>query len=282
MRIKSFFTGCLLMATLLVSNQDLSAGMDWGCCERPCQPCCEPTCCEPEACCDNTWSVTVNGGVVPTWFLRRSSNNYFFRPIDSLVGDDFPFTGASNRFHDQWDHPWTVGVEIGYMYCCNWEAFFDFSYLQAEGRCCTNLATPRGLSFNTRAHEFRSYEYYLGTRYYFDPYFCYFTPFVGGKVGLVQRNGASVRETIGVGIVDTIFDGDRIFKNTTTVGGGFHIGVNCDLTCNLALSFKVEALFTGDWAHDRIDNISPFPIIVLGSTGPILEVPITLGLRYTF
>ena len=122
MRIKSFLTSCLFLATLLVSNQKLSA-YEWSS-PWDSNPCCTPnydTCCAP-ACCDNSgWSVTVYGGVQPSWFLRREPTEFHFRPADALAGVGF-FRGREPRFNDLWDHPWNVGIEIGYFYCCDWRS----------------------------------------------------------------------------------------------------------------------------------------------------------------
>ena len=184
MRIKSFMTGCFLMATLLVSNQKLAA-FDW-CCLGDQDPCCEGSPYDADR-----WSVSVNGGVTPSWFLRHSGDLFFFRAADILVTDDFPIVGRGNRFDDRWDIPWNLGFEVGYMYCCRWEGFFDFTYTQADRRHRHELIA-HDLEFEFRSGQYRAYEYYVGTRYYLDTWFCAFTPFVGAKIGGITRDGIRV------------------------------------------------------------------------------------------
>ena len=276
MRIKTFMTSCLLLATtLLVSNQKLQAfdfGGMWD----------QDSCCEGSAYDEGRWAVSVNGGVTPSWFLRHGADQLFFRGIDSLPGDDFPFLSRGNRFDDRWNIPWNVGFEVGYMICCQWEAFFDFSYTQAEGRRHENLIA-HGLELEFHPRNYSAYEYYLGTRYYFPTMFCAFTTFVGGKVGGITRDGNRGRDEGEVVATAVITDfSDRLYRESTTIAGGFHVGVNWDISSCLALTLKAEAIFSGDLEGGRLDNVSPFPVVVVGNTGPLLHVPVTLGVRYSF
>ena len=276
MRLKTIATGCLALATLLVSNQKLSALDFGGLFNNDC--CCD----EGSAYDEGRWSFSVAGGFTPTYFQRRGNDFVFFE------GFAEPFTRRTARFRDQFDFPWTVGLELGYMYCCNWELFTDFTYTQAEGKRHSFHdfgGTVEGLLIDRHPNTFRSYEWYVGNRYYLPTMFCSFTPFVGAKVGVVYRSGISARDTFTPDVTEEVLD-FQFYKSSTTVAGGFQLGVNYDISSCLQVTLKAEALWSGslDGGHsDRraaIDGTGPFTVI--GQTGPLLYVPCTLGLRYSF
>ncbi|WP_249274306.1 hypothetical protein [Parachlamydia sp. AcF125] len=178
------------------------------------------------------------------------------------------------------------------MYCDRLELFADFNYTQAGGRHHSYKTSDVSLASKEKIGHYRAYDFYLGTRYYLFPVFSNLTPFFGGKVGLVTRD--KIRGSTRTVVADTSGVGHKHthFRSDTTISGGLHAGVNWDLSANLSVTLKAEAIWSGDWRPtvDREEGSSTsvvetpvsLPIIVHGKTGPILSVPVTLGIRYAF
>lgn len=74
----------------------------------------------------------------------------------------------------------------------------------------------------------------------------------------------------------------RAFKSGTTVSAGLQLGLNWDFDCNWCLSFKAEAIVQGQWETRLLSPPPLFSKMVVGSTGPVMVYPITIGLRYSF
>jgi len=309
MKFKSLFGSLVLLATIAMSTQSLTAygtdsyGGEYGnygdnfgggnygggyggdCCPPPCEPCGGNW-----DCCDGTpydackWSASINGGVTPMWFQRRGRTLQF----DRLGGLFFePFGHKLPKFNDLFDLPWNVGIELGYMLCDRVETFVDFDYTSAKGKNRSYVG-PDEIFVRHRFNHYRAYDFYLGTRYYLPTWFCSFTPFFGAKVGLVARNKIrthTTRSTVdGVEISSGSF---TRFKSDTTISGGLQMGVNWDFSACASVTLKAEAVWSGDWRPSVIDeSVSPLstfvPLVVYGKTGPVLSVPVTLGLRYAF
>lgn len=303
MKLKSLFGSLVLLATVAMSSQSLTAygtdsyGGDYGnygdnfgggyagdCCNP-----CEAPCGGNWDCCDGTaydagkWSVSINGGVTPMWFERRGRTQEF-----TNLGSFFlpPVGHKLSRFNDLFDLPWNVGIELGYMLCDRVETFVDFDYTSAQGKRRTHGGSDEDLFTRHRFNHYRAYDFYLGSRYYLCPVFCSFTPFFGAKVGLVARNKIRTRTTREDSLLSESGSFTR-FKSDTTISGGVHLGVNYDFSCNIAVTLKAEAVWTGDWrpatAYEGEGIVSTLaPLVFYGKTGPILSVPVTLGIRYTF
>jgi hypothetical protein len=106
-------------------------------------------------------------------------------------------------------------------------------------------------------------------------------------VGLIHRNGsnADIERTLGTIVLASGSYTEHL--SHTTVSGGFHAGINWDISSCLAVTLKAEALLSGDaratFRDEFVDIIAPSaPLVVLGHTGPVLHVPVTLGLRFSF
>ena len=281
MKIKTFLASSyIILASLLpnTSNQQLSA-FDW---DGLCDPIICDVCSPYDEC---RWSISLLSGASPTYFLGDNDDLLFFNPPIVVTS---PLEAESRSFHNQYNLPWNAGVELGYMFFDNCEIFLDFTYNTSKTREDNRfIGDVTGNIFLLTATHYRSYDYHIGSRYYFDTFCCVFTPFIGGKIGITNRDGVLISENIvspaGTSIT---YCGIPRFCKTTTFSGGFHVGVNWDLTCCLAVTFKAEALVSGQWDSPiiRAPNPNPFglPTVVLGRTGSIIEVPITLGLRYNF
>ncbi|CCB85705.1 MULTISPECIES: hypothetical protein [Parachlamydia] len=279
MKFKStIYASFLFLTILFTSTQSLSAfDYDFGCCDygTPYDEC--------------KWSVSINGGVSPTWFQRKGRDLYF-----NHLGPFFevPESFKTPKFCKIFDLPWNVGIELGYMFCDRLEVFADFDYTQACGKRHHHRRSDISASSRERVSQYRAFDFYLGTRYYLCPIFCSFTPFFGGKVGLITRDKirGSTRTTVTGGSSGFGHRHTR-FKSDTTISGGLHAGVNWDLSSCLSVTVKAEAIWSGDWRPTNADEgegssvinpALPVPLIIHGKTGPVLSVPVTLGLRYAF
>ena len=279
MKIKNLIASSLLLMMCLFFNQHLSA-LCW-CNMWDQSPCSE----SDYAYNASRWSASVFGGANPTAFIEHRTDDLFYVPTPPRI--PFPVVVDSTRYQDQFHMPWTAGVELGYMYCDDWEVFIDFAYNFAASKDHKLKDSVLNQNVIFEATKYRSYDYHIGVRHYFDTVLCYITPFIGGKVGVTHRQGIHINETIvtSTNAVSTFFD-IPLYDRTTTVSGGFHIGLNWALTCNIAVTLKVEAILSGDWRSFDIPAPTPNPLglptIVPGNNGALIEFPATLGLRFSF
>lgn len=275
MKLKSLFGSLVFMAMIALSS-NLTAYGSWD------DECCG---CDPTPYDAGKFSASIQGGVTPHWFQRRG-RNFHFDHVGPLFLDT-PWSHRSSKFNSLFDLPWNVGVELGYMVCCRVEFFADFDYTYAQGK---RHHFRRSTVFHReKFRHYRAFDFYLGSRYYLPTMFCSFTPFIGGKVGLVCRDRIRTRthrffDSSEVAIVDGNF---TRYKSDTTISGGLHLGVNWDFSACASITLKAEAIWTGDWRPTRVnelleDSFLPAPIVFRGHTGPIFSVPVTLGLRYAF
>lgn len=309
MRLKFILASCITLATLIISCSKLPAyecDCPRACCDEtphydPCcegtpsyQPCfpCNPCSCDTpsynfscpwDPCCDGTpydegkWSISAYGAVTPTWFADRGSTLVFDRitPTTFLLPD----SGTLAKFNTLFRTPWTLGVELGYMICKNWEVFSDFEYTTAGG-CRRSFLDVDGSTVSESLPRYRTLNWYLGSRYYLPPFWCNFTPFIGAKAGAVYRYNIRA-DIVRTGVVAGTFFNE--FSPGYTVSGGLQLGVNWDLSSCLVLTLKAEAVWLGGWRTNFRDEGAPSgPIVVLGDIGPLFSVPVSIGLRISF
>jgi hypothetical protein len=281
---------CLAAMCCLVSTQKAEAFL--GCfddCNWFRNDCCDP-CDSPYAA--GKWNIGFQGGVDYTQFTRRGVSTTFGPGIVASQTE-------LGRFSRGWDLPWTVGVSAGYMVCDNVELFLEGDYVSAEGRrhhrsglLTVGSSTSSGGFGLERFSRYEDWEFYVGSRYYFCPFWDCFTPFLGAKLGGQYHHRIHVRsefDLVGISSSSSSFSSSAAtaYRGNTTVAAGFQGGINYDINCNLAIVLKGEVVVSGCWDNDtRLGATTPGLIggttTLFGNTGPVVSYPVTLGLRYTW
>lgn len=273
MKLKSCFFICLTLSTIFFSTHSLFAFDTYYC----------PKVCKRTPYDVGRWSFSANGGVVPTWFVDEETTLIF--PRTTLISLGSPHLTKLGNFDNLFGLPWTAGAEIGYMVCCRWEIFTDFDYISASGKNRTH-PDELGGTINEVFHQYRLWDWYLGLRYYLPPIWQNFTPFIGGKAGIIHRNGVATdiirTDALGLTLTDGTFN---LFRNGLEVSGGVQFGINYDVSACFSLTLKAEAIWSGCWnleTRDESNGILLTPIVVPGNIGGVFTVPVTLGLRFAY
>jgi hypothetical protein len=240
------------------------------------------TCSAAPLCCGKL-SVMVKGGVTPTSYSDRQPffNNY------PDPGPGIIESALATRFSNQFSVPWNIGAEVAWNAGCRIQYFVEYSYTQASGK--TFFSDRSGVPITQRfIDEYRTHAGYLGSRYYFsrESLFCFgqIAPYVGLKVGLAAQERVRFEQVIR-GIAQGA--AQPYFLSQKAVSGGVQVGLEW-WACR-CLSVVLQGEFVGTCGFKPNRNVVVNPSLSggianmnVGSTGWVLNWPITLGLRYSF
>ena len=231
------------------------------------------------------------------------------------------------KFDDKFEYPWQVGFEIEYNPTECVGMYIDFSYTQARGKShrydlsdtiafattcdeddISELAGIREFEFRDEFREeyddLKEFQIYLGARYYTERCCCA-SFFFGSKIGVKWRNSLDyrlkIRETTDGERGDLIDHGEyEYFENHLVFSGGFHLGLDYEVSPCCSIVFQLEAVASGCYkTHDRNttrsfvsenletedgDTVTYITSrkITGGNAGTILNFPITIGTQISF
>lgn len=231
------------------------------------------------------------------------------------------------KFEDKFEYPWQVGFEIEYNPTECVGVFVDISYTQARGKSnhydlsdtinfattCdsddeTELAGIQSFDFRDEFREeyddLKEFQGYLGCRYY-SSRCCGAALFFGSKIGVKWRSSLDyrleIRETTDGERGDLIDHGEyQYFDNHLVFSGGFHLGLDYEISPCCAVILQVEAVASGCYkTNDRKtnrtfvsenletedgDTVSYITSrkITGGNAGTVINFPITVGTQLTF
>ena len=234
-----------------------------------------------------SWSIGIKGGIHPAWYTVRSDSFFFEQPSPEDLN---PIKKRLDTFNRQYELPWIAGGEISMILCPRLEIFAEGDYTAAfskkiERSLNSSNNESEDDDYNTYEVKFSNYRAtggYLGVRAYSPSFWCcQFAAFIGAKMGLLYRQHAS-------GFWEFELDneytslGAQSFKKGWVPSGGIQVGVNYDPVCCYSLFLKVEILLSGCWGTGHFNAGDPGPYVVLGQTGPVMSLPVTMGVRMNF
>lgn len=229
--------------------------------------------------CAGRYSISMLGGVAPTVYGDRvlANESNATPPAFELI--NIPM------FSDQFNVPFILQGELGYMICNDWEVFYDFDWSYASGKTHSfshkDSSGTVDVSGTQKFKTYKAYGNYLGTRYYLNFCCSAIKPFAGIKIGMMTRDAVNVKQVATSG-TDKFTDHFSYFERDTSLSGGVHIGLDWQLNQNLSLIIKGEVIATDERRSRIIFNHSPNPVLKAGRTNIQFSFPITLGARWTF
>lgn len=252
------------------------------------------------SCCDegplfcNAKSVQVKGGVTPSWFSSRE------RTLVSMP-TEFPyvFTGPKGpQFDKIFNTPWTVGVELNWNASTNVQFFAEYAYVNASSKK-HRFSFDEGDTFHLKHGSFQTKGFYLGTRYFFgnlwfDQCCCMgsISPFIGLKGGLVWNAKIRGRSHVELDRGDVLdLDSHELFSNNALMSAGLQMGLDWAINCYWGIVFTVEVVGVQSLRPNRNFSVAESTIVTtdcipsnihFGGASTIIEVPVTIGIRYTF
>lgn len=220
--------------------------------------------------------IGVFGGIVPSAYSHRS-DNLFIGPdgISGIVGED-----ESPGFRDQFNLPWTIGLDVGYADSDNSEIFLSITYAKATGKDVEYEVGDLHGEF-----KFKSYSdlgLWAGYRYHFiggDSCGCYFDPFIGFKVGAKFLN--KVKADYHSHQFGFSEHGITYYQKETVPALGFQLGFSFNFCDCIDMVLMGEAIWSGQ--HRPNNKIflggaaGDIQAISVGNTGPVWSFPVTLG-----
>lgn len=228
--------------------------------------------------CEGRFSVSVLGGIAPNIYVDRENANASAANPPAFELINIP------SFGDQFNMPFILQGELGYMVRNDWEVFYDFDWSQGKGKSHSFSHEESGtvdVSGTQKFKNFNGYGNYLGSRYYLTYGTFPIKPFAGFKIGIMTRGAVKVQQVATSGGT-TFTDNYNYFKSNTTISGGLQIGLDWQLTENLSLLLKGEFIATGYRKSGIIFNHSPNPVLKAGNASAQFSFPVTLGARWTF
>ncbi len=256
--------------------------------------CCPPVSCgyAPFEC--GALNFEFKAGVAPKIWTDRDR---VFGVAPQVPSPRGPFVDLVKlpRFRCLYKLPWTVGFKLGWLLSCNLETFLEFNYTQADARRRFSFGVPLdgvSASVNVRpTNKLKEFSGFLGTRYYWNRWFCNTTSwFFGAKLG-VTHTRARCFDFVVSGIPNTTdFTSDvgRLFDRHTSVAGGVHTGFDVKLWCGFSFVFTAEVVAScGPRGNQNFIQSTPTPglgitSVHIGSVGTEVTFPVTFGLQYTF
>lgn len=277
MRKHHIIAAIALVASLLAAPAIVCAD-ELGCDEQ--SSCCSSV--TPPLCCGG-FSLVVRGGVAPALFTDRGSN-WVVIPTDipSVFAAD-----SADQFSDQFDLPWTVGVEFAYNTSQRGQVFLEYAYTQAGNKLFQS--DTNGVMTQQRFSDYKTHSGYLGVRYYFGPWSCLsccgpLAPYVGFKAGFVWQRELILNLTI-----DDLFILSAPYAfSQTAVSGGLQLGAEWWFCNCWSLVLQGEFIITqGPRTNRNLVFPTTLPIgsptnVSVGALGWAVTFPVTLGLRWTF
>lgn len=240
--------------------------------------CCDPCPCEgPLNECH--WRIGVRGGVDPTWYTDKTKNLL----IGETGTNGVVATSRVPDFDEQFKTPWTVGGHIGYSFSDHIELFIDGEYTQGGSDTYKSTFDPFEISQEFTAYK--NWSMYFGARYYFCSWdLCgkCVSPFIGGKLGFRNYKSVDFKEEL-VGPVDITFGSREFYENHTVPSLGGQIGL--ELFCNRCFSINIMAEFVYSGQLRSVYQLTNGGVgvqtVSIGDTGPLFDIPITIGINYS-
>ncbi len=220
--------------------------------------------------CDRPWSFGPKIGINPAWYGSRTATLTFSQVSGSA--------GLSSQikipqFSKQFNTPLYIGGDIGYEIADNLDIFLDLNYTRARGKKIEFISQEVMVSQDFS--NFQAFGAYVGIRYYGDLYCRWFVPYIGGKFGVQSRNRVlATMVTNNDPATMTIF---TFFKRNSAVSGSIQGGFNIQVCRFMSIYLQAEALFSGPQKSNAIITVAPNPITVVGTTGTIFSVPLSIG-----
>ena len=294
-----FFTGkyflllllsCAFSGTIIQAhyNQDFN---DQCCNENSYECACNPLYC-------GALDIQLQAGVVPIRWRNRGQINIVncLAPTSLTNALDIP------NFRTFFRTPWTIGGQIGYAWEDNVRVYVEFNYAQAKRKNNVSLTllniTPAVNIATSNFGKYRYFDFYVGTRYYFDRWCNRVSPFLGAKIGVVSHRRVSGSLTT----CDTTLVcptpicipssdcGPNFFSHNRSVSGGANAGLDICFCGNWSFVITAEVVAScgphsvGNIALGVVDsfNLNFASNLLVGHIETELRFPITAGIRYSF
>jgi hypothetical protein len=247
--------------------------------------------CEGPTLKEGQWTFTARAGIAPSASNRKGRTRVTF--LNNTTG-----AVIHTHSHDVHHHntPFTAGVDLGYVPMDNVEAFFNFDFATSSGsknhRTRRSISDPAGTIYLSTRHKhdaFNSYGFYLGGRYFFD-LDCKFSPFIGGKLGVLNRHHGKHRVRVhitqnGSELLDASFRTHHN-KNSTGFSAGIQAGLDYCVSDPVSLFVMAEAIGTtrsSTHKHDRhvFTDVHGNRLYARAtrSSGGTFAFPITAGIK---
>lgn len=260
---------CIFMLVLLGCVRCLEAD---DCCDP-----CESSCCEQNFGC---WNLKVKSGVVPSFFTQRKDARLDIPEAGPLLTQK----ARNAQFHNQFHLPWLIGGEIGYLFTDCDEFFLDADYTYAKGKTYSYSSVTGTETFDVREKygSLRQSSVYLGLRHYFYDLCWCIDSYLGVKAGFQHRDAVHQHATISsVGSI-----GKRpYYKNINTYSGGIQAGLSYSFCNCWKADLQVEVLAAGAM-RNAIYELNPprggVTNVIIGETGTIISIPVTIGISASF
>ncbi|MDP1724366.1 MAG: hypothetical protein Q8L85_06660 [Alphaproteobacteria bacterium] len=205
--------------------------------------------CEGPTLKEGQWTLTARAGIAPSASNRKGRAKVTF--VNSVTGGVI-----HTHTHDVHHHntPFTAGVDLGYVPMDNVEVFFNFDFATSSGsknrHTRRSISDPAGtiyVSTRYKQDDFNSYGFYLGGRYFFDLN-CRFSPFIGGKLGVLNRQHGKDRVRVVITQTSsTLLDASyraHHNKDSTGFSAGVQAGLDYCVNDPVSLFVMAEAIGT--------------------------------------
>lgn len=227
---------------------------------------------EPRRAC--AWSFTPKVGVSPLYFTSRTKTlNFSQVPEAAGLLSQIKIPRAA----DQFNTPWYVGGEIAHLLGneSSWEIFTDINYMQAQGKTIDFIENSS--TVEQEFSPFKALGCYVGMRYYGDFNRRWFIPFGGAKIGFQHRAAVSTNQIANSDPTTLrIFD---FYNAHNAVSASVQAGFDMMFCRFFALTFQAELLFSAPMKSNSVITVPPNPIVVVGNTGTIVAIPVSIGLK---
>lgn len=226
--------------------------------------------------CAGSWNVVLKGGLNPSCYTDRGKTlNIPQIPSNPTISSQVKIP----KFSEQFDTPFYVGGEVGYMLNDTaLEIFTDMNFTKASGK---NIAfIEQAKTVEQEFSPFKAWGLYVGMRYHADCNRRWFVPFGGAKLGLQYRSKVTANQISNSDPASLIiFD---FFKTHSAVAASLQGGFDL-VTCRyFAFTLQAELLFSGPMKSNTVITVPPQPIVAVGNTGTIISIPISLGFKFMF
>lgn len=280
------------------------------------------------------YSLDIHAGIAPTFWHGR----HCFQIADVTLTHPFSL-GELPSFQSLYKMPWDFGFRLGYALYEDIELTFEFDYHQSAPKCGSDRCNAPGsgiccglfsLCFSTpfpavgvthflvgSLSKYKAYFGHFGARWYSNRYiFDAVAWYIGAKLGFVHHRtiDATITQVSVLPSGQTIIPGTPfrnmpIFKNNTTISGGFLVGIDWCVYENVSVVGQLEIILDGalhankailgsPGANEHIENtnncqpqgsctqlptIPSANLTIIGANFKReIVVPLTFGLKYYF
>lgn len=295
--MKSNFIPIVLAICLLASMSGSAKADSYekGSYEECCRNRCYECACNPLYC--GAWDLQVQAGVVPiSW---HHSGAFYSVDCARFVGNNpvQPLFSVP-KFSKFFKKPWTLGGQLGYAYSDNARVYAEVNYLRSNGKHAVTLITinplinPADVDIFTFG-RYKLFDAYVGARYYFDRWCNRISCFVGVKMGLTHYEAVDFNTSLLIngGITPVVIIPEsadaRIYKRTTVISGGAHLGFDVGLCSNWSFAITGEIVASCGRHTSNIPTVVTPGVntqtnLLIGAVGTELRFPVTGAIRYSF